>query len=102
MYEIRFKGSRSKKDFKNHIAPLSNDLKEKIKNTLENNPYPSSSNGSVLNKVERRGKLYWYPLSGGDRILFDIIEIDQNTKVVLIHYSGDHDGEIRYLKKFTK
>lgn len=102
MYEIRFKGSKAKKDFKKLLAGVSHEVKDRIKHTLENNPYPSPTHGKVLNKIEKKGLLYCYPVSGGDRILFDIISIGQNKKVVLVYYSGNDDGEKRYLKGYTK
>ncbi len=102
MYEIQFKGSKAKKDFKKLLSGLSREVKARIKDTLENNPYPTSTHGAVLNKIERKGILYCYPVSGGNRILYDIISVDKNKKAVLIHFSGNDDGEIRYLKKYAK
>lgn len=102
MYEIQFKGSKAKKDFKELLKSLSSGVKTRLKDTLENNPYPTSTHGTVLNKVERKGQLYCYPVSGGDRVLYDIVDIGNDQKVVLIHYSGNDDGEIRYLKKYAK
>lgn len=101
MYEIRFKGSKSKKDFKKLLSILSKKVKARIKNTLQNNPYPTTTHGAILNKIERKGQLYCYPASGGNRILYDIILVN-NKKVVLVHFSGNDDGEIRYLKKYSK
>lgn len=101
MYEIRFKGSKAKKDFNQLLRGLSENVKTKLNDTLKNNPYPTPTHGTVLNKVEKKGQLYCYPTSGGDRVLYDILDIDNNQKFVLIHYSGDDDGEIRYLKKYA-
>lgn len=102
MYEIRFKGSKAKKDFKKLLSRLSPEVKARIKETLENNPYPTPIHGVVLNKIEKKGLLYCYPVRGGDRILYDIILIDKNKKAILIHFSGNDDGEIRYLKRYAK
>lgn len=99
MYEIRFKGSKTKKNFKRLLKKFSPQVKSKLKNILENNPYPSFTHGRSLNKVERKGKLYGYEISGGDRVLYDIVEIEDSKKAVLIHYIGNHDGEMRYLKR---
>lgn len=99
MYEIRYRGARAKKNFKQLLKGFSEEVKKRLRNTLENNPYPTSTHGTSLNKVERKGQLYCYPMSGGDRILYDIIELENDQKIVLIHYSGNDDGEIRYLKK---
>jgi len=101
MYEIRFKGAKAKKDFKLLLKKYSKNIKKRLRYTLENNPYPSSTHGTNLNKVEKKGQLYCYPMSGGDRILFDIIELENNQKVILIHYSGNDDGEIRYLRRHS-
>lgn len=102
MYEIRFKGSKAKKDFKHLVESLSPKLKEKLKNTLEKNPYPSPTHGTLLNKVEKKGQLYCYPVSGGDRILYDIVDLGNDKSIVFVHFSGDDDGEIRYLRKYAK
>ncbi len=102
MYEVRFKGSKAKKDFTRLLSGLSKNIKARIRETLENNPYPTPTHGNSLNKIEKKGALFCYPVSGGDRILYDIISIEQNKKVVLIHYSGNDDGEQRYLKKYAK
>ncbi len=100
MYEIRFKGAKAKKDFRQLLKRFSKDVKKRLKDTLERNPYPNPTHGTNLNKVEKKGQLYCYPMSGGDRVLFDIIELKNNQKVVLIHYSGNDDGEIRYLRRY--
>lgn len=102
MYEARFKGSKAKKDFKKLKEKLSKKLRTTLRNILENNPYPTPTHGLSLNKVVKKGKLFCYETGGGDRILFDIIEIERAKKAVLIHYSGNHDGEIAYLKKHSK
>ncbi len=103
MYEIRFRGSKVKKQFLKLKQKLSLNVKKRLREALENNPYPSPTYGSIRNvstKIEKKGSLYCYEVTGGDRILFDIIE--NPLKVVLIYFAGDDDGEIRYLKKFAK
>lgn len=103
MYEMRFKGSKVKKQFKILLQKLSQNVKERMREALENNPYPSPTYGStrkVPTKIEKKGSLYCYEITGGDRILYDIIE--SPIKAVLIHYVGDDDGEIRYLKKYAR
>lgn len=101
MYEIHFSGKQRKR-FKQLLDKLSPEVKDKIKDTLKNHPYPSSIYGETLCKVERKGKLYGIEVTGGDRVLYDIIKIDEDKKFVLILYSGDDDGEIRFLKKHAK
>lgn len=100
MYEIRFKGRKQEKKFNRLVESVSKDMREKMRRTLEESPYPSQTHGDKLCKVERKGKLYGYELTGGDRVLFDIFETPK--KAVLIHYAGDDDGEIRYLKSYAK
>ena len=102
MYEIRFKGKQQKKQFKKLLNKLSDKVKTKIRDILENHPYPSPSQGSTLCKVEQKGRLYCVEATGGDRILYDVIELAEKKKAVLVHYSGNDDGEIAYLKKHSK
>ena len=102
MYEVRYKGSKVKKDFLLLLSRCSPEIKVKIRTTLENNPYPTPTHGSLLNKITKKGYLYCYPVSGGDRILYDIFKMEDGKKIVLIYFSGNDDGEIRYLKKYAK
>ena len=101
MYEIRFSG-KQKKQFKQLLDKLSPKVKDKIKDILQNHPSPSPTHGETLCKVERKGKLYCIEVTGGDRILYDIIKIDKDKKFVLIRYSGNDDGEIRFLRRHAK
>lgn len=101
MYETRFKG-KQKKRFTKLLRKLSPQVKSRLRNTLENNPYPSPPHGSTLCKVEKKENLYCIEVTRGDRILYDIIEIEEEKKATLIYYAGDHDGEIRFLKKKIK
>lgn len=100
MYEIRFRG-KQKKRFIKLISKLSTQVKSRLKSTLENHPYPSPTHGEILCKVEKKSNLYCIEVTGGDRVLYDIIETE-DKKAVLIYYAGDHDGEIRLLKKRIK
>lgn len=103
MYEIRFNGSRVKKQFKKLMQQLSDRVKTRLKEALENNPYPSptyGSNRNVSTKIEKKGKIYCYEVTGGDRILFDIYE--KPIKAVLILFAGNDDEEQRFLKKYVK
>lgn len=101
MYEIRFKG-KQKKQFKKLLKKLSPQVREKLKNTLENNPYPVSVYGSTLCKVEQKNNFYCIEITGGDRVLYDVVETENGIQAVLIYYAGDHDGEIRFLKRKKK
>lgn len=103
MYEIRFNGSKVKKQFKKLIQKLSDGVRSRLKDALENNPYPSptyGSNRNVPTKIEKKGKIYCYEVTGGDRILFDIYE--KPTKAVFILFAGNDDEEQRFLKEHAK
>jgi hypothetical protein len=101
MYDIRFKG-KAKKKFKNLLQRLSPKVKTKAKDTPSNDPYPSPTHGETLCKVERKGVLYGIEPTGGDRILYDIISLENDKKIILVHFVGNDDEEIRYLKKYAK
>ena len=103
MYEIRFKGSKVKKQFKKLAQKLSPHVKKRMREALENNPYPGPTYGSSRNvptKIEKKGKIYCYEITGGGRILFDIYE--KPIKAVLILFAGNDDEEQRFLKKYAK
>jgi hypothetical protein len=100
MYVIKFRSSRVKKDFKELIKKISLKKKNTLRDTLENNPYPSATHGNILNKIEQKRDLFCYELTGGDRILFLVLESPE--KYVLIIFAGNHDDEIRFLKKRSK
>ncbi|OGK20271.1 hypothetical protein A3C23_04935 [Candidatus Roizmanbacteria bacterium RIFCSPHIGHO2_02_FULL_37_13b] len=100
MYEIRFSGSKVKKKYKKLLKNLSVDVKKKLREILENNPYPLQSGGEVLNRVEKKGPYYCYPITGGDRIIYDIYENPKKTLMIVM--AGNHDEELRFLKKVTK
>jgi mRNA-degrading endonuclease RelE of RelBE toxin-antitoxin system len=102
MYVLRFNGAKVKRQFIKLLPKYSEKIRERLKDTLENNPYPNpvyGSNRKSPSKVERKGSLFCYELSGGDRILYDIIE--EPVQIVLIYFAGNHDGEIRFFKKFN-
>jgi mRNA-degrading endonuclease RelE of RelBE toxin-antitoxin system len=99
MYDIRPKSNRCKKDLKKLLSGLSSTVRQRINLTLRTNPYPTQTHGQLLNKITRKGVLYCYPVSGGSRILFDIYE---EEKVVMIHFAGNDDDQIKYLQKFSK
>lgn len=103
MYGIHFKGSKVKKQFLKLNKKLSEDVKKRLRNTLENKPYPNPTYRefrSFPSKVEKKGSLYCYEVTGSDRVLYDIVE--KPIKAVLVYYAGNDDGEIRFLKKYSK
>lgn len=95
MYEVRFVSSRVEKRSQKLFKKVSLKVKQRLKFTLEAHPYPSQSYGSALCKIEKKGHVYGYEITGGDRILFDIIEPE---KVVMILFAGNDDEEKRWLK----
>ncbi len=97
MYEIVGK-SKPRKQFEKLVKKLSANLRKKLNFTLESNPYPSPSYGKSLCKIEKKGAFYCYETSGGDRILFVVIE--KPAKKVLILFAGNDDEEQRFLKKY--
>jgi mRNA-degrading endonuclease RelE of RelBE toxin-antitoxin system len=103
MYEIRFNGTKVQKKFNKLKQKLSNEVKTRMKEALENNPYPSPTYGrnrNVATKIEKKGKIYCYEVTGGDRILFDIYQ--KPIHAVLILFAGNDDEEQRFLKKHAK
>ncbi|MFZ5535277.1 MAG: hypothetical protein ACOY3M_03975 [Patescibacteria group bacterium] len=95
MYEIRFASAKVQKKCKKLLKRLSPTVKHRFKTTLENYPYPSSTHGSELCKIEKKGSVFCYEITGGDRILFDIYEA---KKVVMIVMAGNDNEEIAWLK----
>lgn len=97
MYEIKFLSSKVKKSFKKLLQKISKGGRQKLKDMLENNPYPSKTYGSTLNKIEQKRDVFCYELTGGDRILFFVYE--KPAKYVEIIFAGNDDEEIRFLKR---
>ena len=52
----------------------------------------------MLNKVEKRGRLWQYFATGGDRVIYDVIETG-DTKQVLILFAGNHDAAKIFLRE---
>lgn len=100
MYEIHF-ANKSKKRYKKLLAKLSQNEKDELRTLLENNPFPRASYGNSLCKIEAKGSCYGTEVSGGDRVLFNVVK-DGNDKYVLILYAGNHDGELLFLRKHGK
>ncbi len=99
MYEIKVEKSKVKKSLKRLLKKVSPDVRNRLRDTLQNDPYPSSTHGNKLNKIEKKRSVYCYPLTGGDRILFLIYESPK--KYIEIIFAGNDDEEIRFLRKKT-
>lgn len=95
MYEIRFASAKVQKNCKKLLKKLSPSVKSRFRYTLENHPYPSSTHGSTLCKIEKKGSVFCYEITGGDRILFDIFE---TKKIVMVVMAGNDNEEIAWLK----
>ena len=84
MYEVLFKSAKVEKNSKKLLQKVSKDKRNRLRFTLENHPHPSPSYGTTLCKIEKKGHVFCYEITGGDRILFDIIELE---KVVMTRVS---------------
>lgn len=103
MYEIRTNGRKVEKQFKKLLEKLSPNVKTRLKKALKETPYPSPTykTATTINtKIEKKGKIYCYEVTGGDRILFDIYE--EPVKTVMILFAGNDNDEIRFLKNYAK
>jgi hypothetical protein len=103
MYEIRTNGKKVEKQFIKLLQNLTIGIKARMKKALTETPYPSPTykNASTINtKIEKKGKIYCYEITGGDRILYDIYE--KPIKVVMILFAGNDKDEQRFLKKYAK
>ena len=97
MYTIYTKSSRVEKDLDRLLNKLNITLQKRLWQRLSKNPFPSNSNSAELGKIEKKGGYYCYEITGGDRIIFDIHEQD---KLVNILAAGNHDSEMKFLKKY--
>lgn len=101
MYSIVYKSTSIKKDFENLLDSLSEDIQKRVLNRLTYYPFPNRQNATsyggieLHGRIEKKGKIYCYEITGADRILFDIIK---KTKTVFITYSGGHGGELIRLR----
>lgn len=100
MYEIRFAG-KNKKRFSKLLQKLSPSMRARLKDLLTRNPLPRPAYGDELCKVEKKGSVLCVEVTGGNRILFNVVE-EQGVKAVYIRYAGDEDGEILFLRKSGK
>lgn len=97
MYVIRAKSSRVERAFSKLISPLSDEIKSKILKTLSTSPKTTTSQSSIKGKIEKKGKFWQYYVSGGDRIIYDVV--DKPNKIVLILFAGNHDEAAIFLRK---
>lgn len=97
MYEIVYTGSVGKK-FEKLLDSLSKNRASKLLRRLSKYPHTNRVKDERYGRVEKKGKFWCYYLSQGYRIVYDIIK---KKKAVLILFSGNHDAQIRFLRKFS-
>lgn len=97
MYVIFAKSSKVEKAFDNLISPLSKKVKTKIITTLSTSPKTTTSHGTVMGKIEKKGRFWQYYVASGDRIIYDVIE--KPNKVVLILFAGNHNDAAIFLRR---
>lgn len=66
---------------------------------LTDYPYPARAQDEELGKVTKKGNFYCYDISGGGRVIYDIIE---ENRIVNIRFAGNHDDQITFLRKYKK
>lgn len=96
MYVVHAKSSKVEKAFHKLITPLSEKVKSNIITTLSTSPKTTTSQSSVLGRIEKKGKFWQYYVSSGDRIIYDVI--DKPTKAVLILFAGNHNDAAIFLR----
>ena len=82
MYVLRAKSSRVEKAFDKLTSLLSKEVKSKIITTLSTSPKTTTSQSSILGRIEKKGKFWQYYVTSGDRIIYDVI--DKPTKIVWV------------------
>lgn len=97
MYVLRAKSSKVKKAFDKLIFPLSGEVKSKIITTLSTSPKTTTSQSSIMGRIEKKSRFWQYYVSSGDRIIYDII--NKPTKTVLILFAGNHNDATIFLRK---
>lgn len=96
MYALRAKSSRVEKAFEKLISPLSKEVKSKIITTLSSSPKTTTSQSSILGRIEKKGKFWQYYVTSGDRIIYDVI--DKPAKTVLVLFAGKHNDAAIFLR----
>lgn len=96
MYVIRAKSSKVEKEFDKLISPLSKEVKSKIITTLSSSPKTTTSQSSILGRIEKKGKFWQYYVTAGDRIIYDAI--DKPEKIVLVLFAGNHNDAAIFLR----
>jgi hypothetical protein len=98
MYQIYAKSRSVEKDFEKLLGSLSKQQHINMMTVLATSPKATQASGAVLNKIEKRGRYWQYFATGGDRVIFDVIET-KDTKQVLILFAGNHDKAKIFLRE---
>ncbi len=98
MYQIYAKNRSVEKDFEKLLTSLSEQQQITMLTVLSISPKATQASGSVLNKIEKRGRYWQYFPTGGDRVIYDVIETSEN-KQVLILFAGNHDKAKIFLRE---
>ncbi len=98
MYQIYAKNRSVEKDFEKLLRSLSKQQQINMMTVLATSPKATHASGSVLNKIEKRGRYWQYFATGGDRVIFDVIET-KDAKQVLILFAGNHDKAKIFLRE---
>lgn len=96
MYVIRAKSSRVEKAFDRLVNHLSDKVQVNILKTLSSSPKTTTSYGSVTGRIQKKGKYWQYYVTGGDRIIYQVIE--KPIKTVFILFAGNHDEASIFLR----
>ena len=98
MYQIYAKNRSIEKDFEKLLKSLSQQQQTTMLTVLAASPKATQASGTVLNKIEKRGRYWQYFPTGGDRVIYDIIET-KDTKQVFILFAGNHDAAKIFLRE---
>jgi len=96
MYVIHAKSSKVEKAFDRLLSPLSDTIKSKIIKTLAISPKTTTSQSSITGKIEKKRKFWQYYVTGGDRIIYDVV--DRPKKIVIILFAGNHNDASIFLR----
>lgn len=98
MFQIYAKNRSVEKDFEKLLKSLSEQQQTTMLTVLATSPKATQASGLVLNKIEKRGRYWQYFPTGGDRVIYDVIET-KDTKQVLILFAGNHDQAKIFLRE---
>ncbi len=98
MYQIYAKNRSVEKDFEKLLKSLSEQQQANMMTVLAASPKATQASGAILNKIEKRGMYWQYFATGGNRVIYDVMETKDN-KQILILFAGNHDKAKIFLRK---